>query len=298
MAKVVGGSLKRKIFRRSFSYKTKFSEMTYAEKRLALFLKPMDGKLCEDVVFAAKKKGTLVLGVLDGVGGEAFGYVAAHTAMEGVLEAFCQYSLTASKDSISFLVQRAYEAMEKGKTTLSLAIVEKSGRFACGAVGDSPVYLIKKDGASFLCGGGRDLESTPLLHTFLKKRFRLSACLSELWNGKFEFYEGRLQKGDMLALMTDGVADNFAFKLNSKKSPEFDFLKVTDIAGVEELGRILSGISKAGEAVNVLVELVRKRLKELDEKCEYPYDDDFWYEDGYLIAPKEDDMAIAIYIHR
>ncbi len=229
---------------------------------------------CGDSAFVYADPGKAILAVFDGVSGEAGASSASSVAAESILRSLSPHGRISEKNMKDALL-KAHEAITAGLTTAAIAFIEKGGAFMVASVGDSPIYSLSKEGRT-------DLE-LPLARTVgdgasvLKFFYFRNLLTSALGGGKAEFSvhirKGRLRKGEVLILASDGLSDNLYAEISEGY--------VTESSGRTDLSELIGAERSAAAIVSLLSEEVSKRLA--IGRVEKP---------GRILVPKEDDLAI------
>lgn len=142
--------------------------------------------------------------VADGLGGHPGGEVASKLAVEAAIESYQTTKRLELKEKIKNCFEEAnkavyQKAMELGilgmGTTLVGAVI-KDNKFMIGNVGDSRAYLLHD---SLLTQITRDQETD--LEGWLLQAMGLEETVRP------DYYFGKLEKGDLLLLCTDGLTD-------------------------------------------------------------------------------------------
>lgn len=183
------------------------------------------GKLNEDSWGCrALEDGSFVAVVADGVGGNYGGSIASALAVESALDSLSSNPAlpleTALEIASEALKKRGATDLISGQmaTTLSLCIVQKSGRVDVVHVGDSRIYHLRRQGilqktkdqtevAALVAAG---ILSNEQAKTYPRRTVLRSALSAK---GNYETFrtEFQLEKNDRIVLLTDG-----AYRLVSK----------------------------------------------------------------------------------
>jgi serine/threonine protein phosphatase PrpC len=230
---------------------------------------------CGDSAFAYSDEKKTIIAVFDGVSGEAGAANASTEAASAILEA-----LKSENHADPKAVERAFiKAQEKitfGLTTAAVAFIEKTGAFVVAGVGDSPVYGVDKKGKITLeLPLARAVKDGDAILKYFYYRNLLTSAIGQDSSGELAIRSGKLEKGEMLILASDGLSDN----LYVKTKEGF----VTDSSGCEDLADIARGKKTAESLANALSDETAKRISV--GKIE---------RHDSMLVPKEDDLSIAV----
>ncbi|MGA8221565.1 MAG: Stp1/IreP family PP2C-type Ser/Thr phosphatase [Candidatus Acidiferrales bacterium] len=168
------------------------------------------------------KRGRLVV-VADGMGGHEGGQVASSLAVDAVRDFFLNGSISDPADSLVASYQAAHQAIHQcahdhpeltGMGTTCTSAVLRDGQLIYGHVGDSRLYLMRKDAITRLTHDhsyvqqmvDKGLISAEEAKTHPSRNILTSALGSDS-PVEAEFAEApiSLQQGDILLLCTDGL---------------------------------------------------------------------------------------------
>lgn len=213
-----------------------------------------------------------IAGVFDGVSGEAGAAEASSVAAEKIL-AFLKSKKRIGEKEMKDAMLHANRSITHGMTTAALLSIDKDGSFITACVGDSLVYSIDSEGTvSAEIQQGRSVGDD---HSILKYLYFRNLVTTVLGHSEIDMHvrKGRLKKGEVMILASDGLSDNLYFKVKEGY--------VSDTAGTADLGSIIGGIREPKSIVRLLMEEAVKRMA--GEKSELP---------DRMMVPKKDDIAI------
>jgi|SRR5208283_2906222 len=226
---------------------------------------------CGDSAFICAED-QVIAGVFDGVSGEAGAAEASSVAAKKIL-AFLKGKKKIGEKEMKEGILRANSSITHGMTTAALLSIDKDGSFITACVGDSLVYSIDSDGVvSVEIQQGRSVGDD---HSILKYLYFRNLVTSVLGLPEIDMHvrKGRLKKGEILILASDGLSDNLFFKVKEGY--------VSDTAGTSDLKSIIGKMREPGSLVRLLVGEAVKRMD--GEKVELP---------DRMLVPKKDDIAI------
>lgn len=231
-------------------------------------------KSCDDAALLVKEERYVLIGVFDGVSGEAFGADASEAALRSVA-AFVKnnFGKTANEQLLEHALEEANYSVRRGATTASVALVLVDGSYFFANIGDSHIYLRHADGTVVRLtkdeksGNGMSFTTyTATRHIVLQA---LGGLISSIDKGK-----GRVKSGDALIAVSDGIVDNLFIKVDGGV--------VVDNSGCDDLAEILKGKKGAEEIVEHLAKEIKERMKGGESMKE-----------GLVLVPKDDDVAIV-----
>jgi serine/threonine protein phosphatase PrpC len=230
---------------------------------------------CGDSAFAWCGERIAAAGVFDGVSGEAGAAAASSAAAAAAMESLMKAE-KADEKALKAAIIAANSATESGYTTAVILIVSPDGSFAVAGVGDSPAYSISAKGAvSLELPLGRAVGDGDSILKFLHFRSMVTSVLGRSGiDLALHSRSGRLRKGEMIILASDGLSDNLFFSVKDGY--------VSDTAGTADLKRILGEMRNPAAIAAKLAKTVSARLAK--GKAE---------KKGSLLVPKNDDVAIA-----
>lgn len=232
---------------------------------------------CGDSAFVYMDEKKTIIGVFDGVSGEAGAASASSEAATALLKYLKKYN-KADEKLIKKAMVDANNKVKHGYTTAALCFVEKDGSTIVAGIGDSPIYGIDKKGEVALeLPLGRAVKDNDSILKFFHFRALVTSVLGPSGTEiHINMRKGKLKKGEMLILATDGLTDNLHLKIHEGY--------VKDSSGSQDLKKLI-GKSKKPETIGRnLFNEVKKRIK--GKKIETK---------NSILIPKEDDIAIAVF---
>jgi serine/threonine protein phosphatase PrpC len=234
---------------------------------------------CGDSAFAYCDGKKFIAGVFDGVSGEPGAAQASSSAAEAVMD-FLKKEKKASEDCVKEAMKKASLAIERGDTTGTVLFMEKDGSFAIGSVGDSLAYGINKKGEV-----GSEIPQSRLVgndHSIFKYLYFRNIVTSVIGPSGSEMdmhiLTGKLHKGEIMILATDGVSDNLHFKIKDGY--------VSDTAGTADLKEIVGDEKEPDKIVKrITSEMIKRVASERSELADK------------MLVPKKDDLAIVAVRH-
>jgi serine/threonine protein phosphatase PrpC len=226
---------------------------------------------CGDSAFIFTQE-KFIAGVFDGVSGEAGAAEASSLGAESIL-AFLKGKKKIGEKEMKEAMLHANRGIKHGMTTASLLSIDKDGAFIAACVGDSLVYSIDSEGTvSVEIQKGRSVGDD---HSILKYLYFRNLVTTVLGHSEVDMHirKGKLKKGEVLILASDGLSDNLYFKVKEGY--------VSDTAGTEDIQSIIGKIREPKSLVRLLVEEAVKRMA--GEKVELP---------DRMMVPKKDDIAV------
>jgi serine/threonine protein phosphatase PrpC len=224
---------------------------------------------CGDSAFVFCDGKKFMAGVFDGVSGEPGAAAASSIASEAIL-ARLKDEKKISEKALKEAILLANRSIKKGFTTATVICLESDGAFIIAGVGDSLAYGIDSRGeVSSELPQSRSVGDD---HSILKL---VTTVLGPSGiDISMHVRKGRLKKGEILILATDGLSDNLFVKVKEGY--------VSDTAGTEDLGVILGAERDPEKICAKLLSEVKARMS--GEKTELP---------GRMLIPKHDDVAIV-----
>ena len=162
------------------------------------------GEPSQDSFAWAVGDGRIALAVTDGLGGvegsERAAEAAAAAAVDAAVAHLGDRPELGAASAVGAAVQAANSACAgEGATTLVVAVVERDGEVVLGRVGDSTAFIVAMDGfiwSELFEGAAGDAEAVGV------ETEALPADEPEV-----EVSTARLAEGDVLVLVSDGIAD-------------------------------------------------------------------------------------------
>ena len=230
---------------------------------------------CGDSAFVYCDGKKAIIGVFDGVSGEAGAASASSLAASTTLE-YLKKHHKADEKTIKKALLHANKQVKHGLTTAVLAFMEKNGSVVVAGVGDSPVYGVSKGNVVLELPIGRPVGDKNSIFKFLYFRNLVTSALGPSGvDIHLNIRSGKLRKGEMLILATDGLLDNLYLEVREGY--------VVDSSGSEDLSRLIARKGKPETIVKHLAKEIAKRISKGKKE-----------EKGRILAPKNDDLAIAV----
>lgn len=226
---------------------------------------------CGDSI-AAYCNDRIVLAVFDGISGEAGAGHASSQAAKGILD----YLKTrkATETTLRDAILYANQQIRFGYTTAAIVSIEKDGSILLAGVGDSPIYSISKGKTSLEIPLGRAVKKGDSILKFFQFRNLVTSVMgphdSEI---ELKIKTGRITKGDIIIMASDGLTDNLYVKTKEGY--------VTDATGTADLKELVGKTTKPQTIVKKLVKEIEKRIKKgkIQNK-------------NRILFPKTDDLTI------
>jgi len=266
MEKVMRGTTITKS--KSASAKTSFCELFVLVKK--------GHEECGDSAFAFCDEDKAVIGVFDGVSGEAGAASASSQAADAVLACLKKTGKCDDK-KMREAISKAQNAIDNGFTTAVILFVEKDGSFVIASIGDSPAYGINSEGNVELeLPLARAVGSGDSLFKFLHFRNLVTSVMGP-GGGEASLHvrKGKLKKGEMFLLASDGLSDNLWLKVKEGY--------VVDCSGSDDLKKMVGKKKSPKKIVQKLAAEMEKRIRGGRKE-----------EKDSLLDPKTDDIAMAV----
>lgn len=230
---------------------------------------------CGDSAFVYADDGKVVAAVFDGVSGEPGAALASSDAACATLD-YLKKLPQADEDAIKETFTKAHLAIRFGATTAALLFIKEDGSFTIASIGDSPIYSINGKGKlSLELPLARAVGDGDSILKFFYYRNLVTSVLGSPGELNLSIRQGKLKKGELFILASDGLSDNLFVKTKGGF--------VTDSSGEEDL-KALVNRKKSPEAIvgRLLSELEKRISKGKVERK------------GAILVPKEDDIAIIV----
>lgn len=180
-----------------------------------------------------------------------------------------------------------------GGTTAILVFMFPGGRFVVSGVGDSACYVVRPDGEiarmfTHNTIASRDWTGEDSLHRiamgakeYATRRNILTHSVTLGGVSTVEIDEGKLEKGGMLILASDGITKNLTVMTDENGN-------VRETSGCEDIGKIVSG-KKGAEAADAIMKTVRERIS-------YPSGKEKLVQmpDNRVLLPAADDTSLIV----
>lgn len=230
---------------------------------------------CGDSAFAFCDEQKAVLGVFDGVSGEAGAASASSRAAEAAL-GYLKKLDKCSEEKMREAIALAGDAIEIGFTTALVLFVERNGSFVICSVGDSPAYGIAKGKVELELPLARAVADKDSIFKFLHFRNLVTSILGPGGGeAKLHLRKGKLRRDEMFILASDGLSDNLWLKIKEGY--------VTDSSGSDDLKALVGKEKNPEKITKKLSSEIAKRIKAGRKEAK-----------GALLEPKKDDIAIAV----
>lgn len=232
---------------------------------------------CGDSAFVYHDDKKAILGVFDGVSGEAGAASASSEAAECMLNNL-KAADKADEKVLKKVFLHASAGINKGYTTSSLLFAQKNGAFILASVGDSPIYSVNRKGKICLeLPLARVVGDKTAIFKFFSFRNMVTSVLGPgIKDLNLNLRRGKLKKGEILILATDGLADNLYVKVHEGF--------VTDSSGTGDIAYLLGQERDPGKITRMFVKETAKRIK--TGKIQ---------QSERILVPKEDDITVAVF---
>jgi len=254
---------------KSFSCKTKIGQCSSVVKK--------GHEECGDSAFIYMDDEKAIIAVLDGVSGEPGAASASSDAAAAMLKL-----LRKQKKADEKIMKKAFMAGSKavsyGYTTASVCFVQKNGSAMVASTGDSPIYGIDKRGRiSLELPLGRAVGDNDSIFKFFFFRNLVTSVIGPSGTPiNMHTKTGKLKKGDILIIASDGLTDNLYMEVENGY--------VKDSSGCHDLKRLIGKSKNPKPIVTKLMKELKKRIE--GEKKEV---------NNTVLVPKKDDIAIAVF---
>jgi len=234
---------------------------------------------CGDSAFIYCNEKKFIAGVFDGVSGEAGAAEASSRVAQAVMD-FLKKEKKAGEDCMKGAMKEASLAIERGYTTATVLFMEKDGSFAIGSVGDSIAYGINTKGEL-----GTEIPQSRLVgkdHSIFKYLYFRNIVTSVIGPSgsdiDLHILTGKLKKGEIIILATDGVSDNLYFKVKEGY--------VSDTSGTADLHDIVEKEREPNKIIKrISSEIIKRMASGKSEQADK------------MLVPKTDDIAIVAVRH-
>jgi serine/threonine protein phosphatase PrpC len=261
--KLLGSEIKKE---KKGELSTSFGDVAYVVRRIH--------DVCGDSAFIAEDKNKLILAVLDGVSGEEGAEAASSVAAVAILNHLKDIKTPAKEDIQEALIE-GHTNIVLGFTTALVVVIEKSGKFIIGSVGDTSVYSLDKSGKiSLEIQPMRIVGEGEKLFRFFMLRNIVPSVLGSPRDLDIYFRDGSLENEDSLILMSDGITDNLSVIVEEGK--------VTDVSGEDDLKKIIGAQKDTKTTVR---KIYKEIIKRIEDKTEIK-------EKNLALMIKPDDLAI------
>lgn len=214
-------------------------------------------------------------GVFDGVSGESNAQLASAKAAQSVL-GLLKSVKTADEETLKKVLWNANSVIKRGFTTASIFFLQKNGNYSIASVGDSPIFTISNGIAFLEVAADRPVGIGSPVFEFLQKRNVVTSVLG-MKEIQIQTKSGKLDKGDLILICSDGISDNLLFKVKN----EF----VIDDSGTSDLSEILKDELKNKKDPKKIVE---KLAKDIVLRIDHPP----MLKGDLVFEPKKDDLSL------
>ncbi|MEW6723216.1 MAG: hypothetical protein AB1324_08175 [Candidatus Micrarchaeota archaeon] len=265
--------------------RTKDASFDYASEKLsisALVRKRDGGLVCQDTAIVFIGEHFAAVGVFDGFqeAGTALSAMAADSALE-VLRGGRFSSLLAQAYERLFQKTLPDEALKKGGTTATIALVQSDGGIYGNGAGDSALYRIRRGSVERLLeyrlGPKRKPVEEMTAEEYFDTRHLVSNPIDLKWFDKSRVmgYGGIMPAPESVLAASDGVTKNLRIRFD----PETGL--VIDNSGCEHLQRRLMGLCSPAEMISTIDDTVMGAFR-YQEKS------------GIALEPENDDYSAAV----
>ncbi|MFN7991924.1 MAG: protein phosphatase 2C domain-containing protein [Candidatus Micrarchaeia archaeon] len=229
---------------------------------------------CGDSAFVYCDDGKAILAVFDGVSGAPGASLASSEAADSILGSLRKHQKI-TDEKMKGAVISAMESISAGYTTAAILFLHKDGSFTICSVGDSPVYSIDHEGKTSLeLPLARTVgNDSSILKFFYYRNIVTSVLGRAVEEVSINLRSGKLGKGQMLILATDGLSDNLFMKVHDGY--------VIESSGSEDLSGLVGKKRSPKATVRSLFDEVLRRIG--GGRVDHP---------DRILVPKEDDISI------
>jgi len=240
--KLLGMEIKKKM---AGSISSPFADISYLVRKMH--------DACGDSAIIYVDDDKAVLAVLDGVSGEPGAEQASSVAAIAILNHLKGID-SPSKDDLQEAMVQGHTHITNGFTTALVVVMEKNGRFFSASVGDSVLYSIDKGSRvkqEFL--QKRIVGEGSSIFRYMAFRNVVGSVLGAPGDMEIFFKQGKVEPGEFLLLVTDGVTDNLKF--------DVDEGMVKDCSGERDLKEIIGEKKDEKAIVKAIEEEVLARME-------------------------------------
>jgi serine/threonine protein phosphatase PrpC len=243
-----------------------FAEIAYAIRKVH--------SECGDSAFIHADKNRAILAVLDGVSGEPGAEAASSVAAFAILNYLKKRENITSIDLQDALIH-GHNNIIMGSTTALIVVIEKDGSFICASVGDCALYSLDKNGEIKLqIEPMRAVGKGSAIFRFMMLRNLVGSVLGTREDLDIYSKKGKLDPGEFLLLMSDGITDNL--KIKTKEG------NVDDCSGEYDLAKI---IGKQADVKKIVGKIKNEVWHRIQDKVEVK-------EENESLIIKPDDFAL------
>jgi serine/threonine protein phosphatase PrpC len=262
---IVGSEVTDELLKTSYEY---FNAAAYVRKGKT-------HKTCDDAVLLVANENFALIGVFDGVSGEAFAANASETALRVIKFFITQnFGKIDNEKIIERSIEEANLKINKGATTASIALLLANGEYFFGNIGDSHIYTISERG-KIECITKDEKEANGSSFTeYINSRFIVNNALGGLIRN-LDIGKGKLKKGEFLLAMSDGVIDNLFIEIDSGV--------IVDNSGARDLENMIKGKHEPVDIIIALSNEIKNRMSGTEI-----------INNGKILVPKEDDVSVVV----
>ena len=227
---------------------------------------------CGDSAFVYADREKIILAVFDGVSGEKGAANASSVAAKSILDSLKDKAVT--QEDVKNAISKASQDIKEGYTTVALAVI-KGESLIIASVGDSAIYSKSGKAITLELPLGRPVKKGDSVMKFFAFRNLVTSVIGPTNTAiELRIAEGRINKGDMLILASDGLVDNLFVRTKE------GFVK--DATGTNDLGTLIKSKSPK-KIVKDLDSIIQKRVKKgkIEEK-------------ERILDPKVDDVSLIV----
>ena len=244
-------------------------------KAAAYVKKGKNHETCDDAALLVVNEKFALIGVFDGVSGGKFACEASERALRAV-KFFITQNFDDSVDER--IVERAIEeanfAIDNGATTASIALVFPDGRYFFANVGDSHIYKRDKHEKISRITVDEKQANGSGFTVYINSRYLLPHSLGGII-GIIDVGHGKLEKGEFLFAMSDGISDNLVI--------EVDGGVIKEVSGARDLEIIIGANDEPAEITDAISKEIKERMQDSEKS-----------NNGEMLVPKEDDASLVV----
>jgi serine/threonine protein phosphatase PrpC len=215
-----------------------------------------------------------ILSVLDGVSGEEGAEQASSIAAIAILNNLKDND-DITKDDLQDALVNAHSHIVYGFTTALVVAIKPDGGFVSASIGDSTIYSFDKSGnLDIVMDIMRMVGVGSPVFRFALFRNNVTSVLGLQADLEIYFKDGKLDPGDSLLLVTDGILDNLKIEIEDEK--------VKSCSGIMDLKEI---IGKENDIKKITRKIRNEILKRIEDNVEIK-------EESESLIIKPDDFAI------
>lgn len=237
--------------------------------------KSKNHETCDDNALLVVNERFALIGVFDGLSAEPFAQQASEKALRAA-KFFITQTFDESCDEriVERAIEEANYAIDRGATTASIALVLPNGEFFFANVGDSHIYKRNTYGKfQRLTKDDRQANGSGFVE-YANSRRVVAHTLGGLI-GIINIGKGKLEKGEYLFAMSDGILDNLVVEMEGGT--------ILDASGANDLEIVIGNNSEPKEIAEELSKEIKDRMHDSEKN-----------DNGKILIPKEDDASIVI----